>query len=296
MSSSERTTAARMAADPIALEADPQRGCPLRRARPRGWRSGAHALPEPSSGQLPPAGARRGGVRTVPLRSVQPAPMARPAPGAVPARQAAPQPVRTTGLLRTAIQRAALWGAGPQGEHLAWAPARPARRAVAPRPSRSPRSPPRRHAASGPTAAPGAPDRPLGRRPGRRVPRLGRPCAPGGQARASTAPWCCARCPAPPRSSPRRLPPLRRCLPAIRRSTGSRGMPPVPRGAVAVPGVRPRGRPERSQATGWPPHAPASGGNRPDPGTRRPVSCPARGSPAPARRTRSPGSVWSSFP
>ena len=84
-----------------------------------------------------PAGARGGGIRSVPLRSVRPAPMARPAPAPAPVQpphvaQAAPvpaNPVAPAGGLRGLTRRAALWGAGPRGEHLAWspAPAHPAR-------------------------------------------------------------------------------------------------------------------------------------------------------------------------
>ncbi|MCW2704258.1 MAG: uncharacterized protein JWQ37_2253, partial [Blastococcus sp.] len=84
MSSSERVTAARMPAVPIGRDTghtlaglidvlDRADGGPVhgrsRTRRPATYR---------------PAGSRAGAVRTVPLRSVQPAPMARPVPGAVP--------------------------------------------------------------------------------------------------------------------------------------------------------------------------------------------------------------------
>jgi hypothetical protein len=85
-------------------------------------------------------------------------------------------------------------------------------------------------------------------------------------------------------------------------SAGPQGAPPEPRRAVPVPGVRPRGRLERSEATGWPsPNRSSSA--RPSTGATGlvrargdPVSCPVRGSPLPGRRSRSPGSAWSSFP
>ena len=70
------------------------------------------------------AAHRSGAVRTVPLRSVRPAPPARPAP--VPFRVAprttAPAAAASTssGLLGRLTRRAALWGAGPDGAHLAW--------------------------------------------------------------------------------------------------------------------------------------------------------------------------------
>jgi hypothetical protein len=87
-----------------------------------------------------PSGSRTGGIRSVPLRSVRPAPMARPAstpvPVPAPARAQPPQvapdapaaamPANTAGLLRGLPRRAALWGAGSRGEYLAWSPA-PAR-------------------------------------------------------------------------------------------------------------------------------------------------------------------------
>jgi hypothetical protein len=75
-------------------------------------------------------------------------------------------------------------------------------------------------------------------------------------------------------------------------SAGPQGAGPVSSGAGPVPGVRPGGRLERSEATGWPSPArlsPAATGlvrARGDP-----LSCPVRGSPLPERRSRSPGSA-----
>jgi hypothetical protein len=232
------------------------------------------------------AGARSGSVRTVPLRSVQPAPMARPLPGSAPA----PQPAG--GRLRALTRRVALWGAGPGGEYLAWrSPAppvhSPGRQAAVPAASRRParlRGLVRRVAlwGAGPRGeylAWGAPARPAPKRDADRpVVLLEMPSTPTVQPAAPSP--AAALLPRGPASS-----------------AGPQGMPPVPRGAVAVPGVRPSGRPERSQATGWPPQARSPGAA---PGLVRargdPLGCPVRGSPPPARRSRSPGSVWSSFP
>jgi hypothetical protein len=256
---------------------------PARRPQPR--RTSAHR----------PAGPRSLAVRTVPLRSVQPAPMARPAPAA-PRAYALPEPERVpvTGLADL-VRRAALWGAGPRGEHLAWRP-RPAAAAAAPAPVMA--------------AAV--------RRPGRICTLLRRAALWGSGPRGEYLAWG-APAPAPAPAPVRReadLPVVLRELPSTptiqpvapspaaallprgpASSAGSRGMPPVPRGAVAVPGMRPGGPPERSRATGWPSQhrrSPVATGlvrTRGDP-----VSCPARGSPPPARRSRSPGSAWSSFP
>src|SRR5688500_15370727 len=87
--------------------------------------AGARTARRPAAAR--PAGLRSGAVRTVPLRSVRPAPMARPAPApfaaappAVPAVRQQPPASRPT-----LARRAALWGAGPDGEYLAWRPAAP---------------------------------------------------------------------------------------------------------------------------------------------------------------------------
>jgi hypothetical protein len=85
--------------------------------------------------------------------------------------------------------------------------------------------PPLRLLAGSPACAPsssgwpcGAPARAASTSPGARsLPSTSR--TPG----TSTDPWCCASCPAPPRSSPRRLPPPRRNLPAVRRRRPARG-------------------------------------------------------------------------
>jgi hypothetical protein len=104
--------------------------------------------------------------------------------------------------------------------------------------------------------------------------------------------------PSTPMIQPAAPSPAAALLPRIPASSaGTRGMPPVPRGAVAVPGVRPGGPPECSRATGRPTQSrrsPAATGlvrARGDP-----LSDPVRGLPPPARRSRSPGSAWSSFP
>jgi hypothetical protein len=218
-----------------------------------------------------PAGSRSG-VRTVPLRSVQPAPMARtvrstPASVPGPARPTAPAgPPR--GGIRLVSHRIALWGSGPEGEYLAW-------RCPAPRTARrrfSLRALVRRAAlwGAGPTGeylAWGGASRP----------------APAGfppPLRDLDGPVVLRELPSTPTIQPAAPSPAAAQLPRGPASNGPRGMPPVPRGAVAVPGMRPSGPPERSLATGWP--SPA----RPSPAATGlvrargdPLACPARGSP-----------------
>jgi hypothetical protein len=295
--SSERTPAARMPVDPVAWESgrsvaalfdvlDRADGGSVYR-RPAGRRPAA---------TYRPAGARAGGGRTVPLRSVQPAPSARPVAGASATPAAAPLPVPAPGRMGSLVRRAALWGAGPRGEHLAWRPhASRSGRTVEPaagRPARLHRLV-RRVAlwgagADGEYLAWGGSSRaarkPAGDRP---VVLRELPSTPTIQAPLIQHPPI-----QPVATSPAAVLPPRG--PA---SSGPRWTPPVPRGAVAVPGIRPSGRPERSRATGWPPQVPPSGVAT---GLVRargdPLSCPVRGSPAPARRSRSPGSLGSSFP
>jgi hypothetical protein len=244
--------------------------------RPQPRRTSAHR----------PAGSRGGAVRTVPLRSVQPAPMARATPpGRTPAVRAvmAPEPERApVGGLSDVVRRAAMWGAGPRGEHLAWRV-----RPTAPPPAAGPgriRSLVRRLAL-------------WGSGPGGQYLAWGGPARPEPR-RSPDPPVVLRELPSTPMISPAAPSPAAALLPRDPASSaGSRGMPPVPRGAVAVPGVRPGGPPERFPATGWParsPRSPVATGlvrTRGDP-----LSCPVRGSPPPARRSRSPGSVWSSFP
>jgi hypothetical protein len=308
MSSSGRATAARMPAEPIGRET----GHGLAGLIDVLDRADGGSARARSSTRRPvtyrPAGSRAGAVRAVPLRSVQPAPMARPVPGAVRPPEAPRLPAPAAGRLHTVIRRAALWGAGPRGEHLAWRPTAraatshtpaPARSAVAPR-SAPPAVPPRparlrrlvRRVAlwgAGPAGeylAWGAGSRPTARPQARPAPKP-----------VADRPVVLREMPSTPTIQPVAPSPAAALSPHGPASTGPRWMPPVPRGAVAVPGVRPRGRPERSQATGWPSQDPSSGVPT---GLVRargdPLSSPARGSPAPARRSRSPGSVRSSFP
>lgn len=227
-----------------------------------------------------PAGNRTGAVRTVPLRSVQPAPMARTT--RAPRVYVVPEPERVpVSGLSDLVRRAALWGAGPRGENLAWRvrPAAPA----APRPSRL-RSLVRRAARWG---------------AGPRGEHLawGRPAVPAARV-VVDPPVVLRELPSTPTIKPAASSPAVALLPrGPASSAGPRGMPPIPRGAVAVPGVRPGGPPERSRATGRPTQSrrsPAATGLVQARGD--PSSCPVRGSPLPARRSRSPGSAWSSFP
>ena len=157
-------TAARMTADLSGARRRQQPGRPDRRPRPRRRRPAVGRTPGRRPAAHRPAGSRSGAVRTVPLRSVQPAPMARPAPAPfaaapapAPAAAATPAPARRCDrrwpaarrsgapartasswpgarrapkdrrppVLRGLIRRLALWGAGPQGEYLAWGGTRP---------------------------------------------------------------------------------------------------------------------------------------------------------------------------
>jgi hypothetical protein len=77
------------------------------------------------------AAYRSGAARTVPLRSVRPAPPARPAPAPFRALPQAPTPSvaaasTSAGLLARLTRRVALWGAGPDGAYLAWHSSTPA--------------------------------------------------------------------------------------------------------------------------------------------------------------------------
>jgi hypothetical protein len=286
MSSSRRATAAQLSADPVALEARLSVAALFDVLE----RAGAGPMPARAPGRRPstyrPVGARRGAVRAVPLRSVRPAPMARPVPGA--SRVVAPPaPVATPGRLASLVRWAGPWGAGRQGEHLAWPAGRPPVAAAA-RPERR-RGLLRRIAlwgagADGEYLAWGGPSRPAPK------PAADRPVVLRELPSTPTiqSPLIQSAAPSPPAAELSH----RRPAPA-----GPRWMPPVPRGAVAVPGVRPSGPPERSRATGWPPQV--SGAGVPTGLVRArgdPLACPARGSPGPARRSRSPNSSRSSFP
>jgi hypothetical protein len=246
--------------------------------RPRPRRSAAYR----------PAGSRSG-VRTVPLRSVQPAPMARPAPAPRAFVVPEPEPERVpVTRLSDVFRRAAMWGSGPQGEHLAWRVASPA--VASPAVARAARRPARVRALIRRLAL-------WGSGPGGKYLAWGGPAFPDAR-RDVDPPVVLREMPSTPMIQPAAPSPAAALLPRDPASSaGPRGMPPVPRGAVAVPGVRPSGPPERFPATGWP--SPA----RPSPvatGLVRargdPLSYPARGSPPPARRARSPGSTSSSFP
>jgi hypothetical protein len=284
---SRRATAAHVSSDPATRGQgrglaglidvlDRADGAPEGR-RPQARRASAHRA----------GGPRSGAVRTVPLRSVQPAPMARAVPA--PRAYAVPEPTRVPVIgLPGLVRRAAMWGAGPRGEYLAWR--------VAPQPTRrQPTAPAARR-----------PDRvrSLVRRfalwgsgPGGKYLAWGGPAFPD-RPTVVDPPVVLREMPSTPTIQPAAPSPAVALLPrGPASSAGTRGMPPVPRGAVAVPGVRPGGPPERSRATGWPtpsrmsPSATGLVRTRGDP-----LSCPVRGSPPPARRSRSPGSSWSSFP
>src|SRR4051794_8494282 len=121
MSSSERVTPAqRPVVDPVAWEA----GRSVAALFDVLERSGGGTVYRRPAARRPapyrPPGARTGGLRTVPLRSVQPAPSARPALGAPRVPEVAPAAVPSAGRGGSLLRRAALWGAGSHGEHLAW--------------------------------------------------------------------------------------------------------------------------------------------------------------------------------
>ena len=225
-----RRCRARAASAPFRCARCSRRRWPARSAAPSPRRAGGPASPAPAPGRLSAAGPAGGALGCRPAGRVPGlAPVARPAarpaaPAAGRARRPRPAPPARR------ARRIALWGAGPDGEYLAWggpAPRRP-RKPLADRPVVL------REMPSTPTIPP--PDRPAASSPAAALPPRG---------------------------------------PA---STGPRWMPPVPRGAVAVPGVRPRGRPERSRATGWPPQVPGR--------CHRTVR--ARGDPLPVRARGSP--------
>jgi hypothetical protein len=89
------------------------------------------------------ASSRSGAGRGVPLRSVRPAPPARPAPAPLRVVVDDPAPTEWTasqapvppGPLTAMVRRVALWGAGRQGEHLAWRGSAPATGQAPVRPS-----------------------------------------------------------------------------------------------------------------------------------------------------------------
>jgi hypothetical protein len=257
------------------------------------------------------AAARAGTGRGVPLRSVRPAPPARPAPAPLRVVVDDPAPTDWTaseapvpqGRRASLVRRMALWGAGPQGEYLAWRPAvRPVRTAARPvvrTPDGATAGPVRRHGllrraalwgagTDGQYLAWGGPSRPGAKPAGDRPVVLREmPSTPTIAFPPNSTPQIQLSAPSPARELSHRRP-----APA-----GPRWTPPVPRGAVAVPGIRPSGPPERSRATGWPPQVTGSGVPTGLAQARGdPLSSPARGSPGPARRSRSPNSSRSSFP
>ena len=229
--SDERPTpaaAARMPADLTGRDSGSHAGRAHRRPRPGRRRDGAAA--PACRGTPPPRGPRP----TAPAPSA-PFPCARSGRRRRPARRRSRSGAaaagagadrrcrarRRPGLLGRLTRRVALWGAGPGGAYLAWHPSAPAARVAVPRRRGSRRSAGRAPRHARPPGRAAAPGRPLGRRCARRVPGLVRRAAapPGGPdlpARSSTVPSCCASCPAPPQSSPWRLPPPRRSFPARR--------------------------------------------------------------------------------
>ncbi|HLM05352.1 MAG TPA: hypothetical protein VK402_09225 [Blastococcus sp.] len=271
--------------------------------RADGAAAGARPRPARRATFYGPAGFRSGAVRTVPLRSVQPAPLARPVPGALRAVPpvppvAVPSPGRGA-TLHGLVRRAALWGAGPRREYLAW------QSAVRP-------------AVQVPVRAVAIPSAPAPARP-RRTPLLtrvvrraalwgagpqgehlawGRPARPPVRTDAN-GPVVLRELPSTPTIQPAATSPAAALVPpapAAGRARVVPSLPLTPRGTEVGPSGSPRagqGRP----ATGWPASPRSSSAATGLIRTRGdPLVSPARGSPPPARRSRSPGSVWSSFP
>ena len=250
---------------------------------------------------------RRGTARRAPLRSVPQAPPARPALAGT-ARPTPPPPVASPALpegpLRALVRRAAHWGAGAEGEYLAWPSSRSRR--PAPRVPAVPAVPAVRRRSAGLAglvrrlALWGAGEDgeylawrstwSSARRPGRTGPSFaGRPEA--------DRPVVLREMPSTPLIQPAAPSPAAALLPSgPASSAGPQGARPVPSGAVPVPGISPCGRTEPSRAIGWPSPArlpPAATGLVRARGDPR--ACPVRESPPPVRRARSPGSARSSF-
>jgi hypothetical protein len=136
--------------DPAAPRYSQARSGTLQPGHPRPRRAAVHRT----------GGARRpAAVRPVPVPAVRPRPVP-PAPAAPVRSASAPAPAPRPGLrarVRGLVRRLALWGAGPDGAHLAWG--RPASTAPAPRPdgpvvlTELPNTPTIRPAAPSPAAA-----------------------------------------------------------------------------------------------------------------------------------------------
>ena len=244
-----------------------------------------------------PEAYRRGVPRRVPLRPV-PQPAARPAPtGTVPPIASRPVPAAPNpGRLSALTRRVALWGAGSDGEYLAW-------RATGPSHDRRPHD--RLPRDPSPRWAPERTHRLRGLIRGLALWGAGsdgeylawssttsaRRTVPSGRSSQghrpdADRPVVLRELPSTPTIQPAASSPaaaLRPSGPAS--SAGPRGARPVPSGAVPVPGVRPGGRLERSQATGWP-SRPTTGATRLSPAATGlvrargdPYAWPVRGSP-----------------
>jgi hypothetical protein len=257
---------------------------------------------------------RTAAARSMPLRSVQPAPMARRpaaapviepgsywdmsrAPAPAPAVDGDRKPATAPGPRTTLIRRAAMWGAGPHGEHLAW------RTAMAPgRPAPHPASGPAPSSAPRPSEA--APWRPRLRNLVRRMALWGagenganlawRPRVAPGPARRLDPPVVLREMPSTPQIQPAATSPAAALLPArpvaARRPIG----PVLPRTAVIPPvGWVAPADPGSPAPSGWP--APPAGWPQP-PVWPAVTAAAARSMAAPASRTPVPSGGTTSSP
>jgi hypothetical protein len=254
------------------------------------------------------ASSRAGTGRGVPLRSVRPAPSARPAPA--PLRVVVDDPAPTDwaafeapvpqGRRASLVRRMALWGAGPQGEYLAWRGSAPATRPVPVRPSLL-ISLVRRAAfwGAGPHGEhlawsgvlPRAAAQPARQDADRPVVLRELPSTPTVQPVASSPATALVAGPVSSPAEPVALPARSGSRPPVRR---------VVTRLPAGPGVAMPSAPT-SQPTGWPTRPPRqlhrptaqfpAAGSGPTRSRGDPLDCPARGSPRPPPRPapRAPG-------
>lgn len=242
--------------------------------------------PRPGRAAHRTGGPRSGAVRSVPLRSVRPAPPARPLLGSntAPAERdgswsVSAAPTAAPGRLRAFTRRLALWGAGPQGEYLAW-------RVAASRPT-----PPRPASALAPVSAAGTSPTPVLREAGWFSALIRRAALWGAGAQGEYLAWPGTGSAPAPQPAHREVdgPVLLRELPST-----PTVQPVAPSPATALPGprvVRPTPAGRSVHPTGWPPrHAWPPVKPLPTPSTSRsgsPGAAPVTG----VARSSSPSNV-----